>query len=199
MKTLTPWFIAAALFGCVTIDTAPAAVDMFLDLGEIGGEATDENDVHEGEIEVLGFSWGATNPGARKGGGSAGRPKANIQDFSFYKSYDAASPDLFIACATGRKIEEAIFTVRYERDPAAAPQRPEDEFLVVTLTDVLVSSITDQAASGSEGTLVEKIVLSFGHIEIQYTPIDPLTGQPGDTIVVGYDVKKNKVDAEDTE
>jgi len=198
MKTLYQWFIAAASIGCLLVSTAPAAVDMFLDLGEIEGEATDE--FHDGEIDIEGFAWGLSNSGrpARGKGGSAG--KANFQDISFFKFADAASPPLFLACATGQRFEDATFTVRYEAEsPAAAPPRAEDEFLVITLEDVLVSSVAHQASTqGEEGTLVESITLNFAKITIDYTPLG-LDGQPGETITVSYNVKKNRVDPEDEE
>src|SRR6058998_3948725 len=73
------------------------AYDSFLKIEGIKGESLDSK--HKDEIEVLSFSWGATQPGAFGGGGGTG--KVSAQDFSFVVKIDKSSPLLFKHLATG--------------------------------------------------------------------------------------------------
>src|SRR5438094_711398 len=107
-----------------------ALVDYFLKIDGISGESTD--DKHKGEIEVASFSWGVRQTTARATGG-AGAGKATFQDFQFTKVSDKASPALFQKCATGEHIKQAVLTARKAGET-------QQEFLKVTLSDLLVSS-----------------------------------------------------------
>ena len=108
-----------------------AAVDYFLKIDGISGESTDE--AHKGEIEVESFSWGVSQTTTRLGSG-AGAGRAVFQDLHFTTSVSKASPVLFQKCATGQHLKEAVLTCR----KAGGEQR--EEFLKITLSDVLVSS-----------------------------------------------------------
>ena len=81
------------------------AVDMFLKLGTIKGEATDPG--HIGWIDVLAFSWGESNPG-EPGGISGG--KVNIQDVSLTKYIDKATVPILLDCAAGTLITDATWS-----------------------------------------------------------------------------------------
>ncbi|WP_374595324.1 type VI secretion system tube protein Hcp, partial [Aquabacterium sp.] len=72
------------------------AVDMFMKIGDVKGESRDKT--HAGEIDVLAWSWGVSNSGSAHTGGGAGAGKANVQDLSFTKYVDKASPPLLLAC-----------------------------------------------------------------------------------------------------
>src|SRR5262245_21929107 len=86
------------------------AVDMFLKLDKIDGESADK--AHKGEIDVLAWSWGASNSGSAHMGGGAGAGKVNVQDISFTKYIDKSSPSLFLSCANGKHIPTATLVVR---------------------------------------------------------------------------------------
>lgn len=167
MKTIKTLVLAAsALSGCF-LATAPAAVDMFLKIENIKGESTDKE--HAGEIEIESFSWGVSNSAGATGGGQ-GAGKVNVQDISITKFFDAASPDLFIKCATGGPIKTATLTVRQSPEPQAAPQRPPGTFLEITMTDVVISSINENGQNtDSQGYLAENITLKFAKITITYS------------------------------
>ncbi len=114
-----------------------AAVDYFLKIDGISGESTDES--HKDEIEVESFSWGVSQTATRSGGAGAGR--AVFQDLHFAAPVSKASPNVFLKCATGQHIKQAVLTARR----AGGEQR--EEFLKITLTDVLVSSYQSTGAN----------------------------------------------------
>ncbi len=159
-----------------------AAVDYFLKLKGIEGEATDHK--HKNTIDVESFSWGETNAGTHAGGGGGGAGKVQMQDFHFVMKYNKASPKLFLACATGEHIGEGILTCR----KAGGDQQ---EFLKVTFTDLLVSSY--QTGGSSHGDIVptDQISLNFAKIQIEYKE-QKADGTLGGAIPAGYDLKANK-------
>ena len=77
------------------------AVDMFIKIDGIKGESAD--DKHKEEIDVLSWSWGMSQSGSAHMGGGAGAGKVNVNDLSFTKYIDVASPDLY---RDGEKVKE---------------------------------------------------------------------------------------------
>jgi len=126
-----------------------AAVDYFLKIDGVPGESTD--DKHKNEIDVESWSWGATQTGTLAFGGGGGAGKVQFQDFHFATALNTSSPTLMLRCATGEHIKSAILTARKAGDGNA------EEFLKVTLTDVLVSSYqTGGAATPDTPVLVDR-------------------------------------------
>ena len=87
--------------------------DMFLKLecarqGPIKGEAQD--DLHQDEIDVLGWSWGMHAHSAVSGGGASG--KATLDELSITKRVDSASTGLMSAMRNNELIKKGILTVR---------------------------------------------------------------------------------------
>lgn len=158
-----------------------AAVDYFLQIDGIEGESTDDR--HNGEIEILSFSWGETNAGTHAGGGGGGAGKVQMQDFHFTTSMSKASPKLFESCATGQHIKQAVLTAR----KAGGDQQ---EYLKVTLTDVLISSYQTDASRG-DVVPTDSFSLNFAKIEFEYKPQKP-DGSLDTTVRAGYDLKLNK-------
>src|SRR5437868_11414365 len=107
-------------------------VDAFLKIDGIEGESQDHK--HGKEIEIISYSFGATQPGSSATGGGAGTGKVSMADIHFTHGIDKASPKLMLACCTGDHIKSAILSVR----KAGGSQL---EYLVMTLSDVLVSSV----------------------------------------------------------
>ena len=110
-----------------------AQEDYFLKIEGVKGESQD--DKHKDEIHVSSFSFGVTNAGTGGSNLGSGGGRSNIQDMHFTKVTDAASPNLFIACATGKHFPKATVTVR------RAGEKPQ-EYLTYELTEVYISSIT---------------------------------------------------------
>jgi type VI secretion system secreted protein Hcp len=128
------------------------AVDYFLKLSGIDGESQDSK--HKGEIEVLSFSWGVSQTGSNAPGAGGGAGKAVFNDFSILKLVDKASPDLMLACCTGRHIPDANFTGRLAGDD-------QFEYLKIKLTDVLISAVQPSGSAG-DSPAFESVSLSFG-------------------------------------
>lgn len=156
------------------------AADMFLKIADIKGESVETN--HKDEIEILSFSFGVSQQGGMGFGTGGGAGKANFEDLSFMKRVDKSSPNLFLACATGKHIPEAILAVR----KAGGEQV---EYLKVTMKECLVSSVHE---SGNEGAIVlENIRFNFTECVFQYAPQNEKgTLQP--PIIGGYNVKTQK-------
>jgi type VI secretion system secreted protein Hcp len=163
--------------------TYPAAAsDYLLELDGIKGESLDKK--HPGAIDVESFSWGAAQTGSSGSGGGGGAGKVHFQDLSFHKHVDAATPLLFRRCATGEHIKKATLTVR----KAGGTQV---EYLKITLTDVLVSSVHDSSQEPRGDGETESVTLSFAKMTVDYSPIKA-DGSAGAPIHAGWDVKANK-------
>lgn len=183
------------------------AYDAFLKLDGIKGESAD--DKHKGEIDVMSFSWGATQTGTHGVGGGGGAGKVSVHDISISKKTDAASPLLFLNCANGTHIKEGLITVRKAGGDKL-------EYLKIKLTDILVSSYEAEgdpngihiesprdAATGlasgkrqhkpmSDEIPMESVSLNFSKIELAYQPQGSDGKAQGGPIMAGWDVKAGK-------
>jgi type VI secretion system secreted protein Hcp len=156
------------------------AVSVFARIGSIKGESQDAR--HKDEIEVLSWSWGLSQSGTMAHGGGGGAGKASFQDFTFTHHVDKASPLLMLACAKGEHIRDARITVRKAGEGL-------QEYLMITMTDVLVSSVCD---SGGEGdTPMESVALAFAKVDLEYKPQKP-DGSLDAGLHFTYDLKANK-------
>jgi type VI secretion system secreted protein Hcp len=156
------------------------AVDMFFKIAGVDGEAKDSK--HKGEIDVLAWSWGLSNSGSAQVGGGAGAGKVNVQDLSFTKWFDKASPKLVLACCNGSHYDEATLVVR---KAGGTPV----EYIKLKLTEVLITSIST-GGSGGEDRLTENVTLNFAKFELNYTPQDD-KGAAGTAIPAGWDIAGN--------
>jgi len=139
------------------------AVDYFLKIDSVPGESTDKT--HGKEIDLQSWSWGESNSGKHDSGGGGGAGKVAMQDFHFTMKVNKASPKLFLACATGQHIKEALLTCR-------KAGKEQQEYLKVKFSDLLISSYQTGGSSGAE-VPVEQISFNFAKIEISYAPQKP--------------------------
>jgi type VI secretion system secreted protein Hcp len=156
------------------------ANDMFLKIAGIKGESTD--DKHKDEIDILSYSFVASNTGSFHQGTGGGSGKASCSNLHISKNVDASSPDLLKACLTGKHLEKAVLTVR---KAGGSPL----EYMVITLTQVLVAEV---APSGSGGPLSESISLHFAEIHVDYDTQNA-QGTKGDHYAMGYSLAQNTV------
>jgi len=164
-----------------TSSQAFAAVDMFLKIDGVEGESTDK--AHGKEIDVLSWSWGASQSGSMAMGGGGGAGKVSMQDFTFTKSLDKSSPKLFEALATGQHLKEAKLVLR----SAGGSQL---EYLVITFSDVLISSYSTGGSSGDDRP-TESVSLNFAQIKMSYVEQNA-DGRAGTATEFGWDLKANK-------
>ena len=156
------------------------AVDMFLKLGDVKGEAQDAK--HKDEIDVLAWSWGLSQSGSTHLGPGGGAGKVSVQDISVTKYVDAASPNLVKFCCTGKHFDNAVLTVRKAGDKPL-------EYIKLTMKEVLISSIST-GGSGGEDRLTENLTLNFASFKLEYTP-QKADGSPGSAIEALWDIPKN--------
>ena len=159
------------------------AADMFLKLGDIKGEATD--DKHKGEIDVLAWSWGMSQTGTTHVGAGGGAGKVNVQDMSVTKYVDKASHILTGACCTGKHFKEAFLTIRKAGDKPL-------EYIKIKLEDVIITSVSTGGGTGDD-RLTESVALNFKKFKYEYTP------QKGDgsgdaSVNFVYDIAANKAE-----
>lgn len=136
------------------------AVDMFLVLQDISGETQDEVFAGENAIDVLAWSWGATQQGTKHMGGGGGSGKANFQDISLTKYVDSSSTALLQYLTRGDHIPEGRLVVR----KAGGEQHT---YIEISLTNTIITSIST-GGSGGEDRLTENITLNFAEFEYQY-------------------------------
>ena len=156
------------------------AVDMFIKLGDIKGESRDSK--HKEEIDVLAWSWGASNSGSAHVGGGMGAGKVNVQDLSLTKYIDKASPDILLSCCNGKHIKEATLVVR------KAGENPL-EYLTITMSDLIVTSVST-GGSGGEDRLTENVTLNFAKVKVGYVEQTP-TGAAGAKPSMIWDIAGN--------
>lgn len=159
-----------------------AAVDYFLKLDGIEGEGSDHK--QKGEIDIESWSWGETNAGSHATGGGGGAGKVVMQDFHFVMKINKASPKLFLACATGQHIPTGVLTCRKAGGKQA-------DFLIVKMTDLLVSSYQTGGSGHSDIVPTDQISLNFSKIEFDYKE-QKADGSMGGSTKAGYDLKLNK-------
>jgi type VI secretion system secreted protein Hcp len=158
-----------------------AAVDYFLKVEGIEGESTDKT--HKNTIQVESFSWGETQTGSSSHGSGGGAGKVLMQDFHFVTKFSKASPSLFLACATGQHIKKAELFCR----KAGGKQ---EEFLKVTLSDLIVSSYQTGGSGGADIIPMDQVSFNFSKVEMEYKPQKD-DGSVAGPVKAGYDLKQN--------
>lgn len=158
---------------------ADAAI--YIKFDGVDGESTSVD--HKEWIIIDSMSWGANAPAPTAGGGAG---KVSFKEFTVTKRIDKASPQLFLACATGRHIPKATLSV------CRTVNGKEVEYYQIILTDVLITSIGSESPQAPAGTPsgdarpLESVGFKwFPKVEIRYTPVDDVTGDKGEVISSG--------------
>ncbi|MCC7174055.1 MAG: type VI secretion system tube protein Hcp [Bryobacterales bacterium] len=158
------------------------AVDYFLKIDGIPGESMDHK--HKDEIMLESFSWGETNTGSAAHGAGMGAGKVTMQDFNFVMKVNKASPKLFLACANGQHIKQAILTCR-------KAGKDQQEYMKVTFSDVMVSSFQTGGSGAADVIPLDQISLNFSKVEMEYKE-QKADGTLGGTIKAHFDLKQMK-------
>ena len=153
-----PWVAGLVVVYLLPFFPLGGAIDMFLRLNGIEGESTDKS--YPKQMEVLAWSWGASNSGSTHYGGGTGVGKVSVQDMSLTKYVDKASPALLLKTMNGGHITDGTLTVRKAGATPAA-------YLQYDFEDILVTALST-GGSGGEDRLTENIVLNFDKVTKTY-------------------------------
>ncbi len=158
------------------------AIEYHLKFGTIKGESAATK--HKEEIELLSWSWGASNPTTIVGAGmSAG--KVSMSDLNFTKHVDKSSPKLLELLVTGKHVDDATLYCSKQ----TGGKTPED-FVTIKLKEVYVSSYQTGGSSGEDvGT--ESVSITYGVINFDYKVQDK-AGTLTSAGNVEYDLRKRE-------
>jgi type VI secretion system secreted protein Hcp len=156
------------------------AVDMFIKIGDLKGEAQDKT--HKDEIDVLTWTWGVSNSGSVHVGLGAGTGKASVQDFSFTKWMDKSSTPLLLAYCNGKHFPQASLTIRKTGEKPV-------EYCKIKMEEVIISSVST-GGSGQDDRLTEHVTLNFGKVSVDYTPQSD-KGAAATPIPMSWDIAAN--------
>ena len=156
------------------------AVDIFIKIDTVDGESRDKT--HKKDIDVLAWSWGMSNSGSAHVGGGAGAGKVNVQDLSFTKWVDSATPKLVKACCDGAHFKDATLVVR---KAGGSPV----EYIKLKIQEVLITSVST-GGSGGEDRLTEDATINFAQFSLDYAPQDE-KGAAGTAINASWNIAEN--------
>lgn len=128
---------------------------------EIKGDSTQAG--FEDQIKLLSTSFNATRM-VSVASGSAARETGTpvFSEISCMKDFDIASTELFMQSVSGASLEEASLTYT-QTDSEGNPQ----VYLVVTLTDPIVTSYSFSGAMGDKPS--ESFTINYTKISVAYT------------------------------
>ncbi|MBD8119777.1 type VI secretion system tube protein Hcp [Pseudomonas lutea] len=158
------------------------AIDMFLKLGDVKGESKDS--VHKEEIDIYTFQWSMLQSGSMHQGGGGGAGKVSIGNLCLTKPLDKSSPNLMMACSSGKHYPEATLTLR--KAGGTSPV----EYTIITLKEVMVASY-ETGAGTSEEVIKERIALNFGKVEVSYQPQKADGTKDGGPVKYGWNIREN--------
>jgi type VI secretion system secreted protein Hcp len=156
--------------------------DYLLEVDGIKGESQDAK--HKETIEIESFSWGASHPGSFASGTGGATGKVNFQDLHFTTLVNKSSPNLALACATGKHIDKAMLYVR-----KATGDGGQQEYYTITLEHVLVSSYQSSAHTGANSLPQDNFALNFAKVKFEYKPQNDKGGLDP-AITFTYDLQK---------
>jgi type VI secretion system secreted protein Hcp len=156
------------------------AVDYFLKLDAIDGESQD--DKHKNEIQIMSWSWGASQVSSVAGTGGSGAGKVDCSDFSIMTYFDKATPKLFKSIGLGTHIKTGTMTAT----KSGAEGKP---YLKVDFKEMFVTSLQ---ISGSSEVPTVSLSFSYNEIKIDYSTQNE-QGNVTSTGAVTYNTKENKV------
>ena len=159
-----------------------SGTDYFLKVDGVDGESQDSK--HKNEIQILSYESKVSNSSSLGTGGGGGTGHSTHGDFIVVKNVDKASPKLFEQCATGKPVTSVNLTGR----KAGGDQQ---EFLIVTMSDVLVSSVVPYSTGRGDRLPEERVTFNYSKIELEYKEQKP-DGTMGGSTKAGYNVKEKK-------
>jgi len=156
------------------------AVDYFLKLDGIEGESADEK--HKNQIQLMSWSWGASNMSSVAGTGGSGAGKVDMSDFNMMTFFDKSTPKFFKNISKGTHITKGTL----EAIKSGADGKP---YLKVDFQEIFVTGL--QMSASSEVPSVS-ITFTYNEIKVDYYQQDE-KGNLVSTGAVTFNTKQNKV------
>lgn len=172
MKRAARYALPLAAISAAGFDEPADAADLFLSIDGVTGESTIPG--HEGEIDVLAWSWGVAT------GVSGSAPTLN--DIKIIKGFDKASPSLLLGALTGAPHQFAKLSVNVDDGQGGLL-----EYLKISLDNVIVSKVGEGGKQGEAPA--ETVTLNFSKITVEYLS-DPVKGGTWDQVC--WDVAQQK-------
>lgn len=161
------------------------AIDVYLQIDGIKGGSQD--DKHKDWIECESVNWGIMQPRSATASTAGGHTaeRVEMQEVTFSKLADLASPILMQTCAMGKTIPKAKFEFM-RADGNGTPIK----YFEIELENVIIGAITPGIEAGS--ILAEHVSLKFSKVKWRYTQ-QKIGGGGGGSTVGGWDLATNKV------
>jgi len=161
------------------------AVECFLKFEGPDLKGESKADGYAEQVDVLAWSWGATQTGTMHVATGGGAGKANVNDLTITKWVDKASPNLAQAVISGKQFNKATLTCR-----KAGGEKPV-EYLKFDLENVIISTLATGGAGG-EDRFTENIGLNFATYKMSYTPQKDDGTAESAVGPVGWSIRENK-------
>jgi type VI secretion system secreted protein Hcp len=153
----------------------------FIKVGNLKGECQDSR--HEGWIDVLDWSWGATNHGSGQMGSGSGTGRGTVQDFMFRKLVDTTSTYIAQNLLQGEHFDKATFELLKSggKNPLV--------YYKVEFDQVFISSLLF-GGDAEGGAFTETVTFNFRKFKATYTSQNAQGGK-GESSDLGWDTAKN--------
>lgn len=156
------------------------AVDYFLELEGIQGESQDEK--FKNQIQILSWSWGASNMSSVAGTGGSGAGKVDLSDFSCMTNFDKATPKFFKSITKGTHVTKGVLAAV----KSGANGKP---YLKLDFQEIFITSL--QMSASSEVPTVS-LSFTYNEVKLDYSVQDE-KGNLTSTGPITFNVKQNKV------
>jgi type VI secretion system secreted protein Hcp len=163
------------------------AIDVYVQIEGINGESSDEK--HKGWIEAVSVEWGITQPKsatASTGGGHTSE-RVEMEEVTFIKHADLASPILMQICSMGKTIPKVV--IEFMR---ADGQGDRIKYFELQLENVLIGHVSAAIQPGH--IMAESVGMKFSKTKWRYTQ-QRIGGGVGGNTSGGWDLAANKIAA----
>jgi type VI secretion system secreted protein Hcp len=124
---------------------------------------------HVGEIDVIGWEWGAHSPSDQEG---RRRGRLRINNITVTKKLDAATVPLLMALDQNKTIEATIINRKASGTTSL-------KFFEIVIARGRITSLSRSAADGMP-EIIETLTLAFADYTESYTPQDAVGMRGGD-------------------
>ena len=170
------------------------AVDYFLKIDGVKGESQD--DKHKDEIQIMSFSWGASNNSSMQNASGGGVGRADVRDLAVKKYLDLSSPLLAQSCISGKHFASVLLTGRRQGETPL-------EHVIIKLTNAIISTYeiggglddisSDDYKGQDPAPFGETEFVKFNFEEYSFKYVQQTDkGSAGSNVMQGWNVRSNK-------